>query len=196
MASKHVEIIQALDKTSVRALSSRHNEVDKHWTTGDGRPIAQQEIRMPVLHERVETRLPIDAAFAFLSDFSNAAIWDPGTATAKRLDAGPVRVGSRFALGVRMAGSVRPMTYRIVRLEPDRQVVLEGSGSGVAATDTMSFERTDVGTRVDYHADIRLLGWRRLLEPVAGGAFARIAGAARAGLQRSLDERARALDAR
>lgn len=151
---------------------------------------------MPILHERVETRLPLDAAFGFLADFSNAAVWDPGTATAERLDAGPIRVGSQFALGVRMAGSVRPMTYRIVRLEPDRQVVLEGSGSGVAATDTLSFEAIPAGTRIDYRADIRLLGWRRLLEPFAGGAFTRIAAAARAGMQRTLDERAAALGVR
>src|SRR5690349_4081742 len=109
---------------------------------------------MPVLHERVDTRLPIDEAFAFLADFSNAAIWDPGTATAERIDDGPIGVGSRFALGVRMAGSVRPMVYRIARLEPNRQVVLEGTGSGVAATDTMTFEPVEGGTRVDYQAHI------------------------------------------
>jgi carbon monoxide dehydrogenase subunit G len=147
---------------------------------------------MPLLHEQVETRLPIQAAFTYLADFANAATWDPGTATSRRLDDGPVRVGSRFELGVRMAGSVRPMTYRIVRLEPNRQVVLEGTGSGVAATDTLTFEATPHGTRIDYAADIRLLGWRRLLEPFAGGAFARIAGAARAGMERTLAERARA----
>jgi carbon monoxide dehydrogenase subunit G len=146
---------------------------------------------MPVLHERVETRLPIDAAFAFLADFSNAAIWDPGTATAQRLDEGPVRVGSRFALGVKMAGAVRPMTYRIVALEPDRQVVLRGEGSGVAATDTMTFAPAGAGTRIDYEADIRLLGWRRLLEPFAASTFQRIGREARAGMERTLAEQAR-----
>jgi hypothetical protein len=151
---------------------------------------------VPVLHERVDTRLPIDSAFAFLADFSNAAIWDPGTAAAERLDDGPLRVGSQFKLEVRMAGSVRPMVYRIVRLDPDREVVLEGTGSGVAATDTMSFAPIADGTRVDYRADIRLLGWRRLLEPFASGAFARLASAARAGMQRTLDERARASEPR
>src|SRR5262245_20629534 len=130
---------------------------------------------MPVLHERIETRLPIAEAFAFLADFSNSPIWDPGTATSKRDDEGPLRVGSSFALGVRMMGAVRPMTYRITGLEPNRRVVLEGFGSGVAATDTMTFEQTPGGTVVDYVADIRLLGWRRLLEPLAGGAFAKIA---------------------
>ena len=147
---------------------------------------------MPVLRERVETRLPIGDAFAYLSDFANAATWDPGTATAERLDDGPVRVGSRFALGVRMGGGVRPMTYRIARLEPDRRVVLQGEGSGVAATDTMTFEPTADGTRIDYVADIRLLGWRRLLEPFAGGTFARIGREAQAGMERTLAQRAAA----
>jgi carbon monoxide dehydrogenase subunit G len=147
---------------------------------------------MPLLHQRVETPLPLDAAFAFLADFSNAAIWDPGTATAQRLDDGPVRVGSRFALGVRMAGSVRPMTYRIVRLEPDRELVLDGRGSGVAATDTLTFEPVPEGTRIDYRADIRLLGWRRLLTPFAGGAFARLGQAAKAGMERTLNAQAAA----
>jgi carbon monoxide dehydrogenase subunit G len=150
---------------------------------------------MPVLHEQVATRLPIEAAFAFLADFANAAVWDPGTASSSRLDDGPIRVGSTFALGVRMAGSVRPMTYRIVRLEPDRQVVLEGRGSGVAARDTLTFERLPDGTRIDYAADIRLLGWHRFLEPLLGGAFARIATAARTGIERTLADQARAREA-
>lgn len=151
---------------------------------------------MPVLRERIDTHLPIHEAFAFLADFANAAIWDPGTATAERMDDGPIGVGSSFALGVRMVGSIRPMVYRIVRFEPDREVVLEGTGSGVAATDTMTFEPIGEGTRVHYQADIRLLGWRRLLEPFLGGAFGRIASEARAGMERTLDRRARAAEER
>jgi carbon monoxide dehydrogenase subunit G len=148
---------------------------------------------MPLLHETIETRLEPEAAFDFIADFANASAWDPGTATSRRIDDGPIRVGSRFALGVRMAGAVRPMDYRIVELEPGRRVVLAGSGSGVEATDTISFEPSSGGTRIEYRADIRLVGWRRLLAPVAGGAFARIAREARDGMQRTLDERARAL---
>lgn len=148
---------------------------------------------MPQLHETIETRLDPAAAFDFIADFANASTWDPGTATSRPIGSGPIRVGSRFALGVRMAGSVRPMEYRIVELEPGRRVVLEGSGSGVEAIDTIAFEPSSSGTRIDYRADIRLLGWRRLLEPVARGAFARIAREARDGMQRTLDERARAL---
>jgi carbon monoxide dehydrogenase subunit G len=149
---------------------------------------------MPLLHETLETRLEPQAAYDFIADFANANVWDPGTATSRRIDDGPIRVGSRFELGVRIAGSVRPMAYRIVELDPGRRVVLAGSGSGVEATDTISFEPSPAGTRIDYRADIRLTGWRRLLEPLAGDAFARIAREARDGMRRTLDERARALE--
>ena len=146
---------------------------------------------MPTLRETVTTALPRDDAFAFIADFANAPVWDPGTATAERLNPGPVGVGARYRLGVRMRGKVVPMEYRIVGHEPDRQVVLEGEGSGVRARDEISFASTPAGTRVDYVAEIHLTGLLRFLEPFLGSQFAKIGRDARAGMQRALDARAR-----
>lgn len=147
---------------------------------------------MPVLTERIETRLPIDEAFAFIADFANAAAWDPGVASSEREGSGPVAVGSRYRLGVRMGGRVAPMTYRVVTLDAPRRVVLEGAGSGVVAIDDIRFEpgHDGRGTRITYTADIRLTGLRRLLEPFAGGAFRKVAENARAGMERALEARA------
>jgi hypothetical protein len=147
---------------------------------------------MPTLHETVTSALPVDDAFAFLADFANAPVWDPGTAASERIDDGPVGVGARYRLGVRMRGRVVPMEYRIVAHEPDTRVVLEGQGSGVRARDEISFATTPAGTRVDYVAEIHLTGLFRLLEPFLGSAFAKIGHDARAGMQRALDERSRA----
>ena len=147
---------------------------------------------MAILRERIETTLPLDEAFAFVADFANAAHWDPGVDTSERTNPGPVGVGARYRLGVRMGGRVNPMDYEITTFEPSRRVVLTGSGSGVAAVDDIRFEATPIGTRIDYTADIRLRGPRRLLAPFAGGAFARIARDARDGMQRALDQRAAA----
>lgn len=147
---------------------------------------------MAILRERIETTLPLDEAFAFVADFANAAHWDPGVATSERTNPGPVGVGSRYRLGVRMGGRVAPMDYEITTFAPSRRVVLTGSGSGVAAVDDIRFEATATGTRIDYTADIRLRGTRRLLAPFAGGALARIARDARDGMQRALDQRAAA----
>jgi carbon monoxide dehydrogenase subunit G len=145
-----------------------------------------------VLRERIDTSLPIDPAFAFVADFGNAARWDPGVASSVRLDDGPLRVGARFQLGIRMRGRVAPMEYEITAFEPGHRVVLAGRGSGVIATDDITFRSSPTGgTAIEYVADIRLRGFLRLLQPVAGGAFRRIAQNARAGMQRTLDELAR-----
>jgi carbon monoxide dehydrogenase subunit G len=147
---------------------------------------------MPRLHETIDTRLPVDDTFAFIADFANAPAWDPNTVSAQRIDPGPVGIGARYALGVRQRGAVVPMEYRVVTWEPGRRVVLAGDGSNVRATDEIRFEPTPRGTRVDYTADIRLTGWLRLVEPLAGGAFARIARDAAAGMERALEARAAA----
>jgi hypothetical protein len=156
---------------------------------------------MPLLRETINTRLPIDETFAFVADFANNAVWDPNSATSVRIDdgpaggpggSGPVRVGTRYALSVRQGGKFVPMEYRVTAWEPGRRVVLEGVGPGVRATDDIRFEATPTGTRVDYTADITLTGLMRLATPFAGGAFAKIAQGAAAGMARELEARAEA----
>jgi carbon monoxide dehydrogenase subunit G len=142
------------------------------------------------LIERAETRLAPESAFAFVADFANAMHWDPGVATSERIDAGPVGVGARYRLGIRLGGRVAPMEYRITVFEPYRRVVLAGEGSGVSAVDEIRFTPSGTGTRIDYTADIRLGGLLRLAQPFLGGQFARIGREALAGMQQALDERA------
>ena len=38
-----------------------------------------------------------EQAFAYLSDFSHSAEWDPGVETARRVDAGEIGPGSAFS---------------------------------------------------------------------------------------------------
>ena len=145
---------------------------------------------MTQLNERIETRLAPQPAFAFVADFANAMHWDPGVATSERIDAGPVGVGARYRLGVRLGGRVAPMEYRITVFEPSSRVVLVGEGSGVSAVDEIRFAPSGTGTVIDYTADIRLGGLLRLVQPFLGGQFARIGREALAGMQRTLDGRA------
>lgn len=145
---------------------------------------------MTRLHERIETTLPIEAAFDYVAEFANAQQWDPGVATARRIDDGPVAVGTRYDLGVRMGGRVAPMEYRITELDRPRRVVLVGTGSNVGAVDDIRFERDGDGTVIDYTADIRLGGWLRFAQPFLRGSFAKIARDAAGGMERALAARA------
>ena len=145
---------------------------------------------MTKLHETIETALSPAATFDFVADFANSMHWDPGVATSERIGDGPVAVGARYKLGVRMRGKVVPMEYRVSEFEPGRRVVLIGEGSGVNAVDEIRFEPVGTGTRVDYTADINLGGWMRLVQPFVGGAFEKVAKDALGGMQQALDERA------
>jgi carbon monoxide dehydrogenase subunit G len=145
---------------------------------------------MTRLHQRIETTLPLDSVFDFIADFANSEQWDPGVSSARRLDDGPVGVGSRYALDVRMGRRIAPMEYRISTYDRPRRVVLTGAGSNVSAVDEIRFGREADRTVIDYTADIRLGGVLRLVQPFLGGTFAGIGRDAARGMTSTLAERA------
>ncbi len=143
---------------------------------------------MTRLHERLRTDLPIEATFDVIADFENAQLWDPGVAWARRTGPAdrPIGVDTTYELGVRIGSRVAPMSYRITRYERPTRVVLVGAGSGVDAVDDIRFSRSAGGTAIDYTADIRLRGLRRLIQPFLGRTFARIGRDAAAGMAHTL----------
>ena len=145
---------------------------------------------MTRLERSIETRLGTPEAFAFVADFANAMHWDPGVATSEAFGTGPVGIGSRYRLGVRLGSRVAPMEYRIREYAAPQRVVLDGAGSGVTATDEITFTPSATGTRIDYVADIRLGGLLRLAQPFLGGRFEALAQNAVEGMRAALDARA------
>jgi carbon monoxide dehydrogenase subunit G len=145
-----------------------------------------EETTMTRLNEQIETTLPVDTVFDFVADFANAERWDPGVDRSVRLDVGPIRPGSRFALDVRMGKRIAPMTYRVAALDRPRSVLLMGAGSGVDAIDEITFEPTQSGTRIIYTADIRLRGLLRLAQPFLSGVLTRIGRDAAEGMRVAL----------
>jgi carbon monoxide dehydrogenase subunit G len=152
---------------------------------------------MTRIHERLETALPMEAAFDYVADFANAQTWDPGTEWSRRTPSedGPVKAGATFELGVKMGGRVAPMTYRITEFERPTRVVLVGEGSGVTSIDDIRFQATGNATAVDYAADIQLGGLLRLVQPFLGGRFERIGKDAAAGMAATLGALAASSDA-
>jgi hypothetical protein len=129
-----------------------------------------------------------EEAFDVVADFTSAAAWDPGVASARRLDEGPLQVGSRFALRYRVAGPVTvPLTYEITHLERPGRVVLRSVGLAHEGEDDVRFEEGATGTEVTWRASFRLRGPGRLLEPGLRRGFPGVAAEAGDGLQRHLD---------
>ena len=130
---------------------------------------------------------PVDHAFDFVSEFSNAAHWDPRTYAAEKTTEGAVGVGTVFTLtgGLlkeswvtrlriprRIAGM--PLPYEVESFDPNRSFVLVGQTWLVRYRDVITFDDLGDQTRVHYWASLELRGLLRLLDPILRPMFKRI----------------------
>ena len=99
----------------------------------------------------------VEDTFDYMADFANAAEWDPGTASAERLDVDELSVGSTFRLGVRVGSRTVPLDYRITVFERPHRVILLGESDTIRSEDTMTVVPTaDGGSILTYDADLTL----------------------------------------
>jgi len=132
------------------------------------------------------TRTPSEA-FDYLAEFSRAAEWDPNVKEGSMLTPGPVGRGSTFRIVSSFLGRPVPLEYQVTSFEPARRVVLEADNFAIRSVDEITFEPSRAGSRVTYHADLRLKGVLRLADPILAVAFRRLGDRAASGLRRELN---------
>lgn len=109
----------------------------------------------------------------YLKDFSNAEQWDPGTETCRRIDDGPVAVGSRWHNTSKIAGVSTELEYELTELS-DSHLVLVGRNETATSTDTITVKPSGSGSEVTYQADIEMKGAAKLATPVVKLVFEKI----------------------
>jgi uncharacterized protein YndB with AHSA1/START domain len=149
------------------------------------------------LHRTVTVQKPLDKVFAYLSDFTTTAEWDPGTVSTVRTT-GTGDVGTEYQNTSTFAGRETHLTYVVEDLVPNRRIALRGEGSTVIARDTLSFRTTNPDTAVTYTdtpviytevtftADFTFKGMARLIAPLLRPAFTRLGNEAESGLAMAL----------
>jgi len=136
----------------------------------------------------IHSTLSADAAFAYLSDFSSTREWDPNAADAKRLDDGPVALGSKFLVEAALGKRRLPLEYTITAFEPPRRVQFRATSSLLASVDEITFSPSGDGCDVTYDADLKGRKWFALFDPFLSLVFKRIGDQARDGLIRELNK--------
>jgi len=61
---------------------------------------------------------PIDEVFEYLANFSNAAEWDPGVVSGRKLTRGPIGPGTEFEIVSRFMGRDVRLLYRATQVDP------------------------------------------------------------------------------
>ncbi len=138
---------------------------------------------MPRYTTFIPSLWPVERAFGYMSDFANAAAWDPGVLEARRLDTGPLGVGSAFELVVSFAGRRRTMRYRIERYDANREVVFSSVTPTLRSVDTLSFESRADGCVMTYVAELSFSGAAAIANPLLALVFKRVGDRARDSLR-------------
>lgn len=124
---------------------------------------------MPRYRSSIEVPLPARATFAFVTDFRNAARWDPRVERAEKLTDGPVGPGTRFRLTSRVLIKQVALPYEITAFEPPSEqgdgdatagaATFEGSTFLLRYRDRITVEPTgDEASRLTYDARLSLRG--------------------------------------
>jgi carbon monoxide dehydrogenase subunit G len=138
-------------------------------------------------HRELEVPRDPEATFAYLSDFSSSAEWDPGIAEARRLTPAPTAVGSRFEVIALFRGKRQRFEYVVTSYDGGRRIALHGEGEKAVSDDMITVTAgAGGGSRVAYDADIRLKGVLRVAEPLLGSTFRRMGDDALDGLAAKL----------
>jgi carbon monoxide dehydrogenase subunit G len=122
---------------------------------------------------------------AYLSDFSNAVAWDPGTVRCDRVGTGPVQVGSTWKNTSKVLGRETELDYVLITLEPDH-VVLKGTNKTATSTDDITVVPEGAGSQVTYHAHIVFNGIAKLAEPLMQRVFEKLGDETEEGITREL----------
>lgn len=145
---------------------------------------------MPVVaHFEATLNVPhsLETTFAFVSDFRNAARWDPRTYAAEKATEGPIGVGTRFIL---TGGAMREewverlhvphgvagmaLPYDVVEFDAPSRFVLAGESRAMRWRDELEFSADGVATRLRYVAELEFKGFLRIGEPLLARLFQRI----------------------
>lgn len=92
--------------------------------------------------------------FDYVVDFSHLADWDPMFDRSRRIDDGPLGVGSSFEVVSDKAGVEMPITYTIEEYDSPRHAKLVGEGDGFTSIDVIDVEATDGGARLTWNATV------------------------------------------
>lgn len=133
----------------------------------------------------VRTPMSPPEAFAFMSDITRFPEWDPGVASAVKVQGAAATVGAAYDLTI-AGGRPMVMRYEVVEVDPPRRIKLVASTRWLRSVDEIRVTPDGAGAVVTYDAVLTLRGPLGLFDAVLGLAFKRIGDRAAAGLRRVL----------
>jgi carbon monoxide dehydrogenase subunit G len=137
-------------------------------------------------HRTFTTTSAPDVVYAYLSDFTNAEEWDPGTVECARLD-GHGGVGTRYRNVSSFLGRKTELEYVAEELNAPTFVHFAGHNEQFDGHDRIRLEASGAGTQVTYDAEFSFSGASRVAVPLVALYLPVLANKTVAQMKQSLD---------
>ena len=111
---------------------------------------------------------PVERVWEIITDLESAPSWVPDLISVRRIDAGPLQVGSRFSEVMRVQGREIDMSVTITEYVAPRLIAHKGEGGPAKIDGRTKIEETADGCRVTNEWSLELSGMLRLASPMAG----------------------------
>lgn len=128
---------------------------------------------MPTVSRTFSVEAPVQTVLEYLRDFGNAEEWEPGTTACRRLDDGPIEVGSRWHNESTLLGISTELVYEITELD-EVHIRFIGKNDTATSIDTMTFSTDGTTTEVTYTAEIVFHGAAKIADLPARLLFERV----------------------
>jgi carbon monoxide dehydrogenase subunit G len=142
---------------------------------------------MPSVSRTFSTVATPDAAYRYLSDFTTAEEWDPGTQSCDRTS-GDGGVGTTYRNVSRFLGREVEVTYTTAELAPPTRVHLRGTNDQFEGHDIFEITASGRGSQVRYTAEMSFSGVSRLAAPLVAAYLPILARKTVDQLRASLDQ--------
>src|SRR6476646_10188893 len=142
---------------------------------------------MPSISRTFTTTATPDAAYAYLSDFTHAEEWDPGTQSCERTS-GDGGVGTTYKNVSKFLGREVEITYTTAELAPPTRVHLRGTNEQFEGHDIFEITASGRGSQVRYTAEMSFSGVSKLASPVVSAYLPLLARKTVDQLRTSLDK--------
>lgn len=144
---------------------------------------------MIVLQEQCSLDRPAADVFAYACEFANCAQWDATALSSDKVGSEPTGVGTEYDVVCAMPVGTISLRYRVLKWQPDEQVVLEGVCPLFTVTDTITVTGKGNSTTLDYTAEFVFKPALRPFEALFKPGMVRMGATSVGGLQRALEDR-------
>lgn len=136
---------------------------------------------------QVRTPMPSREAFAYMSDLTNFAEWDPGVARVEQVVGQGPGDGAAFDVAVSLPLGTMTLRYETISYDDETATMTVFAENYLfTSEDTITVDAVADGSIVVYDAELKLKGPLGLSDPLLGLAFDRIGDRAAGGLVEAL----------